>query len=302
MIWSKHKNTRGILDKQIDNFIQYLAVERKYALNTQQAYQRDLQSLHNFMREKNVNGWEDLTAKHLNLLIMTMRHNNSNARTIRRHLSSIRGFLKYLIQQNILANNCASDLQTPKIEKNLPKILNYEQIQQLLKRHSNDFLELRNIAIIEVIYSCGLRISELVGLNVADIDTHQGFLSVLGKGGKMRHTPLGTPAQAIIKDYLQQAKISKNALFVNHQQQRITIRAVQNMIKKRALEAGIKINVYPHMLRHAAATHFLQSSHDLRSVQDFLGHQSIKSTQVYTHLDFLELSKVYDKCHPRAKK
>ena len=135
-----------------------------------------------------------------------------------------------------------------------------------------------------------------------DVDSEQGFLSVMGKGGKMRHTPLGESAQKAINHYLQKLGNSQKALFLNNRQLRISVRAVQEMVKKRALEVGIKINVHPHMLRHAAATHFLQSSHDLRSVQEFLGHESIKSTQVYTHLDFLELSKVYDQCHPRAKK
>ncbi len=290
------------MDKHIDAFIDYLALERQYALNTRKAYQRDLHALLSFTNEQGVNTWHNLTKQHLNLWVMNMRHKSVSARSIRRHLSSVRGFLKYLVSHEKLASNCALDLQTPKVAQNLPNVLNYEQIEQLLKRRSSDFLELRNIAMIEVMYSCGLRVSELVGLDVTDIDISQGFLSVMGKGSKVRHTPLGKPAQAMIKCYTQQANIQKGALFINKKQQRITVRAVQIMIKKRALEVGIKTNVYPHMLRHAAATHFLQSSHDLRSVQDFLGHSSIKSTQVYTHLDYLELSSVYDKCHPRARK
>ncbi len=290
------------MKKQITQFLLYLRVERHYAINTQQAYQRDLQQLLSFANQQGVHSWIDLSSDHLNLLVMKMRHANSSGRTIRRHLSSIRCFLAYLVDQSYLPSNCALGLQPPKINQNLPKTLDYDQLTLMLNPRSNSLSELRDVAIIEVIYSCGLRVSELVSLDMNDIDTEQGFLKVMGKGGKMRHTPLGESAQKAIGHYLQKIGITQGALFLNNRQARISVRAIQEMIKKRALEVGIKINVHPHMLRHAAATHFLQSSHDLRSVQAFLGHESIKSTQVYTHLDFLELSKVYDQCHPRAKK
>ena len=280
----------------------YLRVERHYALNTQHAYQRDLEQLLSFINQQGVNSWIDLTGEHLNLLVMKMRHANSSGRTIRRHLSSIRGFLTYLVNQRYLSSNCALGLQPPKLGQILPKILDYGQLTLMFNPRSKSPSELRDVAIIEVMYSCGLRVSELVSLDVNDIDTKQGFLNVMGKGGKMRHTPLGKSAQRAIANYLQKTGVTQGALFLNNRHVRISVRAIQTMVKKRALEVGIKINVHPHMLRHAAATHFLQSSHDLRSVQEFLGHESIKSTQVYTHLDFLELSKVYDQCHPRAKK
>lgn len=288
------------MKKQIIDFILYLKVERHYALNTQQAYERDLNQLLNFLKTQDVSSWAALNAQTLNLFIMQLRHKNISARSIRRYLSSIKGMLTYLVNQDQLKDNCAVQLRTPKISQTLPGILNYEQVLQILKTKSTSRFESRDVAIIEVIYSCGLRVSELVGLNVGDVDMSQGFLTVLGKGGKTRHTPLGGSAQEAITKHLETHH--SNALFVNKNGDRIGVRSIQNMIKKRALDSGIKINVYPHMLRHAAATHFLQSSHDLRSTQEFLGHASIKSTQVYTHLDFLELSQVYDRCHPRAKK
>ncbi len=288
------------MHKQITNFIQYLKVERHYAINTQQAYNRDLKKLLVFTHKKSLSQWSNLTSEHLNLFVMEMRHQDISARTIRRNLSSIRGFLAYLVNHEQLSNNCAIHLQSPKIDQNLPNILNYDNILLMLKPRSNTWLELRDVAMIEVMYSCGLRVSELVALNVNDVDLNQGFLRVVGKGAKVRYTPVGKTAQQAISRCL--FDHSNHVLFVNRKQQRVSVRAVQNMVKKRALEAGIKVNVYPHMLRHAAATHFLQSSHDLRSTQEFLGHSSIKSTQVYIHLDFLELSKVYDQCHPRAKK
>lgn len=288
--------------KSIEQFILYLQVERRYAKNTQQAYTRDLQKLLEFTCQRGVNSWGDLNSEHLNLLVMNMRHANSSGRTIRRHLSSIRGFLTYLVNQGVIDSNCALGLQTPRVAQNLPKTLDYDQLTLMLNPKSTSVSELRDVAIVEVIYSCGLRVSELVALNVDSLDVNQGFLNVMGKGNKMRYTPLGESAQKAVSRYLQKIGITQGALFLNNRQARISVRAIQEMIRKRALEVGIKINVHPHMLRHAAATHFLQSSHDLRSVQEFLGHESIKSTQIYTHLDFLELSKVYDQCHPRAKK
>ncbi len=290
------------MQKNIDNFISYLDVERNYALNTQRAYKEDLQQLVEFLQQQAIKNWAEVTIEHLNLLIMNLRSHGNNGRSIRRHLSSVRGFFTYLVNHNILLNNCALGLQSPKIDKALPKILDYNHIELLVKPRSQTTLELRDIAIIEVIYSCGLRVSELVGLNTNSIDLTEGFVEVIGKGSKMRHTPLGKAAQKAITSYLQKSGVTQDALFLNNKGQRIGVRAIELMIKKRAIEVGIKVSVHPHMLRHAAATHFLQSSHNLRAVQDFLGHKSIKSTQVYTHLDFLELSKVYDKCHPRAKK
>ncbi len=290
------------MQKNIDNFISYLDIERNYALNTQRAYKEDLQQLVEFLQQQAIKNWAEVTIEHLNLLIMNLRSHGNNGRSIRRHLSSVRGFFTYLVNHNILLNNCALGLQSPKIDKALPKILDYNHIELLVKPRSQTTLELRDIAIIEVIYSCGLRVSELVGLNTNSIDLTEGFVEVIGKGSKMRHTPLGKAAQKAITSYLQKSGVTQDALFLNNKGQRIGVRAIELMIKKRAIEVGIKVSVHPHMLRHAAATHFLQSSHNLRAVQDFLGHKSIKSTQVYTHLDFLELSKVYDKCHPRAKK
>jgi integrase/recombinase XerC len=216
-----------------------------------------------------------------------------NPNSINRCMSSIRSFFKFL-------EHDIGKIQTPKTTKKLPNILSYEQFKLMAKPYSDDCLVLKNAAIIELLYSCGLRVSELVGLNVNDIDVD--FLTVLGKGGKMRTTPIGAESYQVLNRYLKKSAHTDKAVFVNKNGQRLSTRWVQDMVKQRALEVGIEVNVYPHMLRHAAATHFLQSSHDLRSVQEFLGHKSIKSTQVYTHLDFLELSKVYDKCHPRARK
>ncbi|OIR23728.1 Tyrosine recombinase XerC [Bathymodiolus thermophilus thioautotrophic gill symbiont] len=279
--------------RKIKHFMHFLKNVRHYSPHTQNAYARDLHKLSDFLLEENIHQWEAVTAEQLNLFSMRLYHNGINPSSISRCMSSIRSFFKFL-------EHDIGKIQTPKTTKKLPNILSYEQFKLMAKPHSGECLVLRNAAIIELLYSCGLRVSELVGLNMNDIDAE--FLTVLGKGGKMRTTPIGTESYQVLSRYLKKSKHTDKAVFVNQNGQRLSVRWVQDMVKKRALEVGIKINVYPHMLRHAAATHFLQSSHDLRSVQEFLGHKSIKSTQVYTHLDFLELSKVYDKCHPRARK
>ena len=199
--------------------------------------------------------------------------------------------------------NPALAIKTPKNERDLPKTIDFDDLKKMMTINSSQYKELRSVLMIELLYSCALRVSELVGINLEDIDMNEGFVKVMGKGGKARFSPMGQTTIEVLKRYVKQRpNCNTDALFINQKSLRISTRTVQNIVKNRALEVGVSINVHPHMLRHAAATHFLQSSHDLRTVQEFLGHKSIKSTQVYTHLDFLELSKVYDEFHPRAKK
>jgi len=299
----KNKCSGNLCSQQIELFIRHLQVEKNYADNTISAYQRDLAKLLTFCQGRHVAEWRDIDAKILNLFVMGLRHADTSNRSIRRHLSSIRGFFAFLLRLGVLNENCATDIASPKLEQALPKTIDYDELNKMMQAKSNRFDELRNVAIIELMYSCALRVSELVSVDVSDIDLKEGFVKVMGKGARARFVPTGQSAVAAIKRYLLKRPSSKSgALFVNLKQNRMGVRSVQNIVKQRALDVGITFNVHPHMLRHAAATHFLQSSHDLRSVQEFLGHKSIKSTQVYTHLDFLELSKVYDDCHPRAKK
>ncbi len=299
----KNKYQDSNFINQIEQYIAYLRVERHYALNTISAYQRDLSNLFDFCLKNKISDTSAIDSDILNLFVMELRHKAISSKSIRRYLSSIRGFLDYLVKEEILTENNAKNIQSPKISHSLPKTIDYDDLKRLLSVQSNGYLELRSIAMIEIMYSCGLRVSELVNLNISDMDLSEGFVKVKGKGGKMRFSPIGDDAIKAIKSYLvKRPNAITKALFVNNNDVRISPRSVQNTVKVRAIEVGISVNVHPHMLRHAAATHFLQSSHDLRSVQEFLGHKSIKSTQVYTHLDFLELSKVYDEFHPRAKK
>ena len=299
----KNKYQDEILIKQIEEFVTHLSVEKNYALNTVSAYKRDLLKFLSFLGNKNISGWAEVDGDTVNLFVMGLRHGDISNKSIRRYLSSIRVFYNYLIDNQAASSNPALSIQTPKIDRALPKTIDFDDLSRMMNLKVGHFKELRAVLMIELLYSCGLRVSELVGIDVLDFDLNEGFVKVMGKGNKARFSPVGASAISVLKKYIEKRPdCNSDALFLNQKHLRMSARSVQNIIKKRALEVGISINVHPHMLRHAAATHFLQSSHDLRVVQEFLGHKSIKSTQVYTHLDFLELSKVYDEFHPRAKK
>ena len=299
----KNKCENAILTKQIEDFVSYLSVEKNYAENTISSYERDLLKFSSFLNKKGFNDFKEIDSDTLNLFIMELRNASTSGKSLKRYLSSIRVFFAFLMERDELEINPALSIKTPKIERDLPKTIDFDDLKKMMTIKSFKYKELRSVLMIELLYSCALRVSELVGINLKDIDMNEGFVKVMGKGGKARFSPMGQTTIEVLKRYVKQRpNCNTDALFINQKSLRISTRTVQNIVKNRALEVGVSINVHPHMLRHAAATHFLQSSHDLRTVQEFLGHKSIKSTQVYTHLDFLELSKVYDEFHPRAKK
>ena len=299
----KNKYENVILTKQIEDFVGHLSIEKNYALNTISSYKRDLLKFSSFLSKKEVLDFKMIDPDVLNIFVMELRHSNTSGKSIKRYLSSIRVFFNFLIEVGEVQTNPALLIKTPKVERDLPKTIDFDDLKKMMTINSTQYKELRAVLMIELLYSCALRVSELVGINFEDIDMDEGFVKVMGKGGNARFSPMGQTTVDVLKRYIKQRpNCATNALFINQNNTRISTRTVQNVVKKRALQVGISINVHPHMLRHAAATHFLQSSHDLRTVQEFLGHKSIKSTQVYTHLDFLELSKVYDEFHPRAKK
>ena len=299
----KNKSQDEILVNRIEEFVTYLGVEKNYAINTIASYERDLLKFLSFLINRNIADWLEIETDTVNLFVMGLRHSGMSGKSIRRYLSSIRGFFNFLIDNGVMVKNPALSIQAPKIDRVLPKTIDFDDLRNMMNLKTDHYSELRAVLMIELLYSCGLRVSELVGINIKDLDVNEGFVRVMGKGGKARFSPIGSSAINVLETYLTKRPESESdALFLNQKDLRISPRSVQNIVKKRALEVGVSINVHPHMLRHAAATHFLQSSHDLRTVQEFLGHKSIKSTQIYTHLDFLELSKVYDEFHPRAKK
>ena len=298
---NKYKNV--ILSKQIEDFVGHLSIEKNYALNTISSYKRDLLKFTSFLIDKEVTDNKMVDPDTLNMFVMELRHSNTSGKSIKRYLSSIRVFFAFLMEIGEVETNPALLIKTPKVDRELPKTIDFDDLKKMMTINSSQYKELRSVLMIELLYSCALRVSELVGINLEDIDMNEGFVKVMGKGNKARFSPMGQTTIDVLKRYIKQRpNCNSDALFINQKNTRISTRTVQNVVKKRALQVGVSINVHPHMLRHAAATHFLQSSHDLRTVQEFLGHKSIKSTQVYTHLDFLELSKVYDEFHPRAKK
>jgi integrase/recombinase XerC len=221
-------------------------------------------------------------------------------------LSAWRGFFDYLVKQHSFSSNPCIGMRAPKSAKSLPQALSADQAVQLVDVKEDDLLSLRDHAILELFYSSGLRLAELVSLNFNTLDLANGTITVTGKGSKTRIVPVGSHAIYAIQTWLTArsgiATPDQPALFITKQGNRITPRAIQYRLKEWAIKQGINSDVHPHMLRHSFATHVLQSSGDLRAVQEMLGHANISTTQVYTHLDFQHLAKVYDQAHPRAKK
>ena len=288
----------------LNSFEETLHYLSKY---TRDAYHRDLNYLQNYCIKKNIKKWSNLKSQQLRDFISDRHRKGISGRTLQRNLSSIRTFYRYLCKIDVVSINPAEGIITPKSARKLPKLLDVDQTFQLLEIKENDVLAIRDKAIIELIYSSGLRLTEVISLNIDDIDFIDRVLTVIGKGKKARNLPIGKFAIQAIDDWLKsRQQLVKNnkerALFISNRGSRISPRSVQERIKRWAVKQGLSGNVHPHMLRHSFASHILESSGDLRAVQELLGHADISTTQVYTHLDFQHLAQVYDKTHPRARK
>ena len=288
----------------LNSFEETLHYLSKY---TRDAYHRDLNYLQNYCIKKNIKKWSNLKSQQLRDFISDRHRKGISGRTLQRNLSSIRTFYRYLCKIDVVSINPAEGIITPKSARKLPKLLDVDQTFQLLGIKENDVLAIRDKAIIELIYSSGLRLTEVISLNINDIDFIDRVLTVIGKGKKARNLPIGKFAIQAIDDWLKsRQQLVKNnkerALFISNRGSRISPRSVQERIKRWAVKQGLSGNVHPHMLRHSFASHILESSGDLRAVQELLGHADISTTQVYTHLDFQHLAQVYDKTHPRARK
>ena len=227
-------------------------------------------------------------------------------RSIQRWLSSLRTFFNYGLKHRWLTSNPANGIAAPKSPKKLPKTLDVDQINQFLSLPESNWIDCRDHAIIELLYSSGLRLAELTNLNLTDVDLREAMVTVTGKGNKTRQLPIGRQALGAMKSWLKRRQELKKtdlpAMFLSQHGKRLSPRAIQDRLKKISIKQGMQGKVHPHMLRHSFASHLLESSGDLRAVQELLGHQNISTTQVYTHLDFQHLAKVYDKAHPRAQK
>jgi integrase/recombinase XerC len=292
----------------ITQFLQYLQTEKRYSEHTLSNYARDLAALASFkqqaLQDKN---WQQLTAQDIRAFAANNHREGLGGKSIARRLSASRSFFKYLLREGVLKYNPADGVSAPKSEKKLPTAMDADSLNRLLERPSNKPADIRDHAMLELFYSAGLRLSELVSLDIRDMQSSDGQLSITGKGAKDRKVMVGDKAQKAIARWLDvRAKFAKtssdDALFLNQQGGRLSPRGVQQRIQLLAKKRGLGRNLHPHMMRHSFATHLLESSSDLRAVQELLGHSNISTTQIYTHLDFQHLADTYDSAHPRAKK
>lgn len=285
-------------DKYIEKFVRYLEIEKNYSKHTILNYHLDLECFRSFLGELELEKVDYLLLrKYLSLL----KEKSLGARSVARRLSALRSFFRFLVREGYLKNNPIITVSSPKQDKHLPSFLTEEEVTRLIDSvFPKDERGFRDKAIIETFYSTGIRISELVGLNLADIDFISGIVKVLGKGRKERIVPIGEKAISSLRDYLEKRKKQTDVVFLNKNNTRITDRGVRNIVKKYLRIAGIKQGVSAHTLRHSFATHLLNRGADLRSVQELLGHVNLSTTQIYTHLTTDRLKNVYDKAHPRA--
>jgi len=289
------------------DFFDQLTVEKRASEHTVKSYQRDIKHLTHYCLDKSINHWADLNQSDIRAHIASRHRQGISSASLQRELSAIRSFYNFLLKKRLADSNPAQYVKAPKQARKLPKTLDVDQINGLLEAGTNSTLEIRDLAMFELFYSSGLRLSELAALNLSDIDLPDNSLIVrIGKGGKSRILPIGSKAVTAINNWLQQrlkkVAISETALFVSTRGTRLGQRSIELRLEQWCKKKGIAEHIHPHMLRHSFASHLLESSQDLRAVQELLGHSNISTTQIYTHLDFQHLADVYDKAHPRAKK
>jgi len=287
----------------LDGFLAYLRHERALSAHTADNYARDVRSLFELAGDVSL---AQITPHQGRRCVALLHARGLQGRSLARMLSAWRGFYRYLARDHGLTVNPFQGLRAPKSPKTLPKALSPDEAARLVEFAADDDMAVRDRAMFELFYSSGLRLSELTGLNLSDVDFRDGTVRVTGKGNKTRVVPVGSIARQVLDAWLDQridlVAPDEAALFVGRGGRRVNPRTVQRRLESWALRQGLSQHVHPHMLRHSFASHVLQSSGDLRAVQEMLGHASISSTQVYTHLDFQYLAKVYDAAHPRAKK
>ena len=299
--------TQSSADPEIVAFLQRLSVERRSSNHTVSNYRRDLQAFNRYRLERGIADWLSVKDGDVRAFAATERSRGLGSRSIARRLSALRSFYTYLQQLRIVTHNPASSVRAPKPEKPLPKVLDVDQVGQLIDSTPvESVLDVRDLLMIELLYGCGLRLSELSKLDVVDIDLADRSLRVTGKGQKTRVVPIGSKALAAIKAWLplrtEWLSAYETALLVSQRGTRLSGRSIQYRLERLAKIAGINRSLHPHMLRHSFASHLLESSGDLRAVQELLGHADIATTQIYTHLDYQYLANLYDKAHPRAKR
>ena len=287
-------------------FLDHLHFERRLSPRTTAAYQRDLHGFCAWADEQGIVDWERLTQQQVRQFVAWRHRKGISAKSLQRELSTLRTLFRYLLRERKVGANPAQGVRAPKVQRKLPVTLDADQLTQLLDHPANEPFAQRDFAIMELFYSSGLRLSELTSIDLGQMDMEDATVMVTGKGGKSRVVPVGSQAREAVRRWLVirggMAKEGELALFVSQRGGRLTQRAVQQRLKHWSKVLGLPQQIHPHMLRHSFATHLLESSGDLRAVQELLGHADIGTTQIYTHLDFQHLAQVYDQAHPRAKK
>jgi len=290
----------------VDRFLAGLGTERRLSAHTSSAYSRDLRALLEYCAAQGITSWAGLDAQHVRSFAAQCHRRGLAPRSIQRRLSAVRSLCRFLIRAGELRHDPAADVPAPKARRRLPTTLDADTMARLLEWRADDRLGVRDRAIMELFYSSGLRLAELLGLDLADLDLRDRTARVLGKGRKVRIVPVGRRAAEALARWLAEratlAAVGENAVFVGRNGRRLGPRIVQRRIARWARLQGLPEHVHPHLFRHSFASHLLESSGDLRAVQELLGHASISTTQVYTHLDFQHLARIYDASHPRARR
>lgn len=295
------------LDSVRLRYLEALRFQQRLSEHTLKAYQFELETFSDFLQTSGLNEWGEVLPIHVRGFLAVRHREGLSSRSLQRTLSAIRGLFVFLVRKGLLAQNPALSVKAPKVPKSLPHVLDADQVTGLLEAAIADPLEIRDIAMWELFYSSGLRLSELTALDLEDVDCASGTVLVRrGKGSKARQIPLGRYAVQAIHNWLpvrSELVVQENrAMFLSRTGQRIAPRTVQMRLDRWQLKHGVSEKIHPHMLRHSFASHLLESSGDLRAVQELLGHANLSTTQIYTHLDFQHLANVYDKAHPRARK
>lgn len=295
-----------MFETELQAFFKFLKSEKRYSPHTLSNYQRDLNGFVIYCNEIEISNWQAIDNQHIRSYVAKVHRQGLSGKSIQRLLSSIRSLFKFLLKHHKVKQNPAVGVIAPKTQRKLPEVLTPDDLNNLMQLDESDVLAVRDMAIMELFYGCGLRLSELVNLNLDKINWQDQTLGVTGKGSKQRIVPFGEKAQVALKKYLKHrvdfAKENEQAVFISQRGNRISASSVQQRLKKWAKAKGLDRRLYPHLMRHSFASHILESSHDLRAVQELLGHANLSTTQIYTHLDFQHLAKVYDSAHPRAKK
>lgn len=289
----------------VDRFLSHLAHERRMSGHTVAAYRHDLRGLVEFGTRRHL-AWDGFDHSHMRTFAAALHGAGLSPRSVQRSLSAARTFYEFLVREGKCSGNPARDVRAPKPKKRLPETLDADLMARLLAFRVDDSLSARDKAIMELFYSSGLRLAELVGLSLGDVDLKDRTVRVLGKGSRTRIVPVGRQAVAALTRWLTEraalAKPEVAALFVGQSGRPLSVRAVQLRVGAWGRRQGIGVHIHPHMFRHSFATHLLESSGNLRAVQELLGHANIGTTQIYTHLDFQHLATVYDAAHPRARR